>query len=116
MIIKQWKITYYNNKVYEALLDWPPKLLGKYLKMADLMEIHGADLGMPLTRALGDGLFEIRIKAQEGIGRAFFCTLVGKEIVILHTLIKKTQLTPEKDLDIARKRLKEIKHHGKTHS
>ena len=39
---------------------------------------------MPYTRAMGDGLFEIRAKGQEGIGRALFCTVVGKRIVILH--------------------------------
>ncbi len=36
------------------------------------MEKEGPDLGMPLTRAMGGGLFEIRAKSVEGIGRAFF--------------------------------------------
>lgn len=36
------------------------------------MEIQGADLGMPFTKPLGDGLFEIRAKGHEGIARAFF--------------------------------------------
>ena len=112
----KWKITYYNRDVYEELLNWPAKILSKYLRMAELIEVYGADLGMPLTRPLGNGLFEIRVKAQEGIGRAFFCTLIGKEVVILHTLIKKTQQTPEKDLEISRKRLKEIRNHDKTYS
>ena len=42
---------------------------------------------------MGDGLFEIRAKGQEGIGRALFCTVVGKRIVILHGFIKKTEKT-----------------------
>jgi len=53
------------------------------------MEEYGPNLGMPHTRALGNGLFEIRAKAEEGIGRAFFCTMVGKKIVILHSFIKR---------------------------
>ena len=44
---------------------------------------------MPYTCAMGDGLFEIRAKGQEGIGRALFCTVVGKRIVILHGFIKR---------------------------
>jgi phage-related protein len=73
------------------------------------MQENGPDLGPPLTDSMGAGLFEIRAKGQEGIGRAFFCTVVGKEIVVLHEFIKKTQKTPAKELEIARKRLKEVK-------
>jgi phage-related protein len=45
----------------------------------------------------------------EGIGRAFYCTLVGKRIVVLHGFVKKTDKTPSKELKIARDRLKELK-------
>jgi len=69
----------------------------------------GPNLGMPYTRAMGDGLFEIRGKGQEGIGRAMFCTLVGRRVVVLHGFIKKTEQTPAKDLDTARRRMKEVR-------
>ena len=69
-----------------------------------MMEKHGADFRMPHSRALGQGLFELRCKGKEGIGRAFYCTMV----VVLHCFIKKTQDTPDKELAIARKRLKEV--------
>jgi phage-related protein len=64
---------------------------------------------MPHVKALGQGLFEIRIKAAEGIGRAFFCNIKGKIIIILHEFIKKTQKTPQKDMDLAKKRMREVK-------
>ncbi len=64
---------------------------------------------MPHTRAMGTGLFELRLKAAEGIARVFYCTLVGRRIVMLHQFIKKSDKTPGKELDIARKRMKEIK-------
>jgi phage-related protein len=73
------------------------------------MEVYGPDLGMPHTRAMGDGLFELRLKAAEGIARVFYCTTVGKKIVILHQFIKKTDKTPPKELTIARRRMKEIR-------
>lgn len=73
------------------------------------MKIYGPNLGMPFTRPMGQGLFEIRAKGKEGIGRAFFCTIVGYEIVILHEFIKKSNKTPRKEIDIARQRLKEVK-------
>ena len=73
------------------------------------MENHGADLRLPHSRAMGQGLFELRCKGREGIGRVFYCTMVGREIVILHSFIKKTQETPDKELALAQRRLKEVR-------
>jgi phage-related protein len=74
------------------------------------MQVHGPNLGLPFTRAMGDGLFEIRARGVEGIGRALFCTVVGQRVFILHGFIKKTPKTPPADLRIALKRLKELRH------
>ena len=72
------------------------------------MEAFGPNLGMPHTRAMGEGLFELRIKAAEGIARIFYCTVVNRRIVFLHQFVKKTDKTPAKELEIARRRLKEV--------
>ena len=72
------------------------------------MEIHGPDLGMPHTRPKGDGLFELRLKAAEGIARVFFCTVVARKIVVLHQFVKKTEKTPSKEIKIARSRMKDL--------
>ena len=87
----------------------PAGFLGRYLRYTDRMEIYGPDLGMPHTRAMGEGLFELRLKSGEGIARVFYCTLIGKKIVILHQFIKKTEKTPLKELEKARRRMKEVK-------
>jgi phage-related protein len=73
------------------------------------MEVYGPDLGMPHTRAMGGGLFELRLKATEGIARVLYCTMIGKRIMILHQFTKKTKKTPPKELGIARRRMKEVK-------
>ena len=52
---------------------------------------------------------ELRLKGAEGIARVFFCTLVGRRIVMLHSFIKKTGKTPLRELEIAQSRLKELK-------
>jgi phage-related protein len=70
----------------------------------------GPNLGEPHTKAFGDGLFELRLKGAEGIARVFFCTQIGKRIVVLHSFIKKSDRTPQRELDVALTRLKEIKH------
>ncbi|MEX0739019.1 MAG: type II toxin-antitoxin system RelE/ParE family toxin [Pseudohongiella sp.] len=58
---------------------------------------------------MGSGLFEIRARGKEGIGRSLFCTVKGQEIIILNSFVKKTQKTPKKEIDKARKRKKELK-------
>ncbi len=68
----------------------------------------GPNLGMPHTRAMSGGLLELRVKSKEGIARVFYCTVVNNRIVILHVITKKSQKTPKKELETARKRLKEV--------
>ena len=58
---------------------------------------------------MGGGLFEVRAKGREGIGRAFYCTVIGQRIVILHAFIKKSEQTPTRELEAARARLREVK-------
>ena len=93
----------------QEIEKWPVGIYADFLRLIELMEDHGADLRMPHSRAMGQGLFELRCKGSEGIGRAFYCMLVGEEIVILHSFIKKTQETPPAELAIARKRQKEVR-------
>lgn len=47
-------------------------------------------------------------RGREGIARVFYCTKVGKKIIILHSFIKKTNDTPKRELDIARRRQREV--------
>jgi phage-related protein len=49
-----------------------------YARITERMKAFGPNLGMPYTRPMGEGLFEIRAKGKEGIGRAFFCTIIGQ--------------------------------------
>ena len=90
-------------------MSLPAGLLARYLHLTDRMMQYGADLGMPHTRAMGSGLFELRLKSREGIGRVFYCTLVGRRIVMLHQFVKKSENTPPTELAVAHKRMKEWK-------
>lgn len=104
-----WQILYFSETLQKEISNWSSGLAARYVRLTDMMLIYGPDLGMPHSRALGHGLFEIRVKAREGIGRVFYCTLVGRQIVMLHCFIKKTQKAPRKELEIAYKRLKQVK-------
>ena len=104
-----WDIKYHDDKLQDAVLGLPSGILARYFHCTDRMRIFGPDLGIPHTRAMGSGLFELRLKSQEGIGRVFYCTLVGRKIIMLHQFVKKADKTPPKELAIANKRMKEWK-------
>lgn len=105
----KWKISFFDRKVERETLRLPAGILASLLHILEMIEEFGPALGAPYTAPMGDGLFEIRARGKEGIGRSLFCTVKGREIVILHSFIKKTQKTPKKELEIARKRLKEFR-------
>ncbi|MBP8294032.1 MAG: type II toxin-antitoxin system RelE/ParE family toxin [Caldilineaceae bacterium] len=104
-----WTVEYYSTQVEQAILDMPAGLLARYLRLTDMILEFGPNLGMPHTGALGEGLFELRVKGREGIARVFFCTIQERRVVFLHSFIKKTQKTPRQELEVARKRLREVK-------
>ncbi len=105
-----WTIEYYSEKVQITVEKWPLGVRAFYARVTERLMLNGPALGMPLTRSLGDGLFEIRAIGREGIGRALFCTVRGRKIIILHVFIKKSDKTPLRELNTARKRLLEVHH------
>lgn len=104
-----YSVEYFNEHVLAEIERWPVGILADYARLVELLAEFGPDLRMPHTRALGDGLFELRARGREGIGRALYCYLVGERVVVLHAFTKKTKATPKRDLEIARRRMKEVR-------
>ena len=95
----------------EPVLDWLKRLPRSERKEIgqDLMRAQWRwPVGMPLCRSLGGGLWEIRSSLTTNrIGRVLFCIRDG-QLVALHGFIKKTQKTPDAELKLAKKRMKEV--------
>jgi len=104
-----YTIVYYSDAVQAEILDLPDTLAARYIVLTRRMIVLGPNLGAPHTKAFGDGLFELRLKGAEGIARVFFCTLVAKRIVMLHSFIKKSDKTPLREREMAEARMKEVK-------
>ncbi|WP_413914144.1 type II toxin-antitoxin system RelE/ParE family toxin [Candidatus Skiveiella danica] len=83
------EIRYHDEKLQSEVLALPAGMLARYFHCTDRMLEFGPDLGMPHTRAMSAGLFELRLKSREGIGRVLYCTLVGRKIVMLHQFVKR---------------------------
>ncbi len=104
-----YTINYYSDAVQEQIMELPDTLAARYIVLTRRMIALGPNLGEPHTKAFGDRLFELRLKGAEGIARVFFCTLVGRRIVMLHSFIKKSERTPSREREVAETRMKEIK-------
>ena len=105
-----YTISYYSDVVQAEILGLPDTLAARYIVLTRRMVALSPNLGTPHTKAFGDGLFELRLKGAEGIARVFFCTLVAKRIIMLHSFIKKSDKTPPRERGIAEARMKEVKH------
>ena len=104
-------VFYRSSSGREPVRDWlrslddaSKKTIGEDIKTVQF----GWPLGMPLVRSLGDGLWEVRCRLQDGIARVLFMTS-AETMVLLHAFIKKSQKTPTKDLNLARRRAAEIR-------
>lgn len=96
----------------EPVREWLKALPSEERKTIgeDILTVqYGWPIGMPLTRALGGGLHEVRSDlGGKRIARVIF-VVEGDAAVLLHSFIKKTQKTPKQDLDLARQRLRRLR-------
>lgn len=88
----------------ETFLDsLNPKMRNKAVRSLELLEEFGNTLREPNSKAVGDGLFELRIKFSSDISRIFYFFYVENKIVLTNGFVKKTPKTPSAELELARK-------------
>ncbi len=72
---------------------------------------NGETLGMPHSspmKTVAVGASELRVRGADGIYRAFYFTKSSNGILVFHAFVKKTPKTPMSEIDVGRKRLKEL--------
>jgi phage-related protein len=80
------------------------QIVGKDIQKVEF----GWPIGMPYSRNLEKGLYEVRSNISNGrIARVLFC-IQRNEMILLHGFIKKTQATPDREKELARKRMKGV--------
>jgi phage-related protein len=72
-----FKIEYFHERVLAEIESWPVDVLADYARIVELLAEHGVNLRLPHSKAFGDGLFELRPRGKAGIGRAFYCFMLG---------------------------------------
>lgn len=79
------------------------KMRAKTLRTIQLLQNFGFDLREPYSKSLGDGIFELRTQVGNSISRVLYFFIVGQKIILTNGFIKKTQKTPAKEIELAKK-------------
>ena len=89
--------------VREFLDSLDIKMRQKMLRSIQALQDMGVNLRMPLSESLDDGIFELRAKVGTNISRVMYFFMIGNQAVLTHGFIKKTQKTPPRELERAKK-------------
>src|SRR5690242_3580141 len=92
--------------VDEFILSQQPQAKAKIAHTIKLLENHGNRLGMPHSKALRSGLYELRIRGKEEL-RIFYC-FKGRTIWLIHGFKKQTPETPQREIEVALQRMKTL--------
>jgi phage-related protein len=87
----------------------PVEMIARFRHIARLIEEFGLErVREPHVKQVHGPIWEMRLKGKDGISRALYVTAVGRRIVVVRAFIKKTQKTPNREIELALKRAKEI--------
>jgi phage-related protein len=129
-----WTVETLNAAVDAEISDLPADMRARLVRVFQLIEAHGfQNLPSGTAKHLEDKLWELRISSASGISRAIYVTAMkiaagvppppfspimarhrrwlpatGKRVVIVRVFVKKTQKTPQRELELARQRAKEV--------
>lgn len=83
------------------------KMAAKFVGLMEILEEKGNVLGMPYSKFLRDQIFELRCKVGSNHTRALYFFYSGKKIIITNGFVKKTQKTPNEEIELAKERRKD---------
>jgi len=105
----KWTVETLNALVDAELEELPADMRARFHYISQLIEEFGLErVREPHVKHLRGSIWEMRMKGKDGISRALYVTAVGKRVVVVRAFTKKTQRTPNREIDLALKRAKEI--------
>jgi phage-related protein len=104
-----WTVETLNEVVDAELDDLPADMRARFIHISRLIEEFGLErVREPHVKHLRGPLWEMRLKGRAGISRALYVTAVGKRVVVVRVFVKKTQKTPNREIELALQRAKEV--------
>ncbi len=104
-----WAVLFLDERVEAEMLDQPNDIRARFDRIKQILAENGpVHLPPKYVKHIGGQLWELRISGKDGIARAFFVTVAGQRLVIVRVFTKKTQKTPPREIELARKRAEEV--------
>lgn len=105
--MQEYEIEFYNKPdgsepAKEFILSLDKKMQAKVLRTVALLREEGTFLREPYSKALDDGIFEIRTKFGSDITRVLYIFVIGKRVILTNGFIKKTQKTLASEITLAK--------------
>lgn len=89
--------------VEEFINEQDIKMQAKLYRLIELLEMRGGELREPYSKALGDGIFELRAQQGGDITRVLYFFVIGRRVILTNGFVKKTQKTPAPEIEIAKR-------------
>jgi phage-related protein len=108
-----WSVEFYSDRDNSSpVLDWyetlDDKTKAKLIWTFQLLETNGIEVGMPYIKPLEDKLYEVRAEVNRNAIRVIYFLYTERRFILLHGFHKKTQKTPRKELEKAKKYLEDF--------
>jgi phage-related protein len=104
-----WVVEFLNRTVAAEVEALPNDMRAKFLRIVQMIEAWGIErMREPHVKHLDGRLWEMRMTGRDGISRAIYVVAAGRRVVVVRAFIKKTQKTPRSELELARRRAKEV--------
>src|SRR5258706_12896495 len=104
-----WIVELLDARFRDELEVLPADMRARFRRIVELIQDHGLErVREPLVKPLEGPLWEMRMKGRDGISRAIYVTARGRRVVVVRVFIKKTQKTPQREIDLALERAKAV--------
>jgi phage-related protein len=104
-----WSFSFVNAEAKAELDALPQDVRASFERIVQLVQTVGLErVHEPYIKHLEDRLWEMRLRGRDGIVRSLYVTASGRRVVILRTFVKKMQKTPRREVELARRRAKEV--------
>ena len=104
-----WSFSFVSAEAKAELDALPLDVRASFECIVRLVQTVGLErVHEPYIKHIEDGIWEMRLRGRDGIARALYVTASGRRVVILRTFVKKTQKTPRREIELARRRATEV--------
>jgi phage-related protein len=104
-----WTVATLNETVDAELEGLPADMRARFEYISGLIEDFGLEqVREPHVKHLRGPLWEMRMRGKDGISRAIYVTAKGQRVVVVRVLVKKSEKTPGREIELALRRAKEV--------